>query len=47
MSKTIGMFALALGFAMAASHYDGAKGEETIIRVWGMGPAISTPAGVR
>jgi hypothetical protein len=28
-------------------HYDGAKGEETIIQVWGMGPATSTPAGVR
>jgi hypothetical protein len=25
-------------------HYDGAKGEECIIQVWGMGPAISTPA---
>ena len=25
-------------------HYDGAKGEETIIQVWGMGPATSTPA---
>jgi hypothetical protein len=24
-------------------HYDGAKGEETIIQVWGMGPATSTP----
>jgi quercetin dioxygenase-like cupin family protein len=28
-------------------HYDGAKGEETIIQVWGMGPATSTPAGKR
>src|SRR5437867_4828452 len=26
-------------------HYDGAKTEETIIQVWGMGPATSTPAG--
>ena len=26
-------------------HYDGAKNEETIIQVWGMGPATSTPAG--
>jgi hypothetical protein len=25
-------------------HYDGAKTEETIIQVWGMGPATSTPA---
>ena len=25
-------------------HYDGAKAEETIIQVWGMGPATSTPA---
>ena len=28
-------------------HYDGAKGEETIIRVWSMGPATSTPAEKR
>ena len=28
-------------------HYDGAKDEETIIQVWGMGPATSTPAGRR
>jgi quercetin dioxygenase-like cupin family protein len=26
-------------------HYDGAKGEECVIQVWGMGPATSTPAG--
>jgi hypothetical protein len=25
-------------------HYDGAKAEETIIQVWGMGPATATPA---
>ena len=25
-------------------HYDGAKGEECIIQVWGMGPATSVPA---
>jgi len=25
-------------------HYDGAKNEETVIQVWGMGPATSTPA---
>ena len=25
-------------------HYDGAKNEETIIQVWGMGPGTSTPA---
>ena len=25
-------------------HYDGAKGEECVIQVWGMGPATSTPA---
>lgn len=25
-------------------HYDGAKDEEIIIQVWGMGPATSTPA---
>ena len=25
-------------------HYDGAKDQETIIQVWGMGPATSTPA---
>ena len=28
-------------------HYDGAKGEETIIQVWGMGPATATPAEKR
>ena len=28
-------------------HYDGAKNEETIIQVWGMGPATSTPAEKR
>ena len=25
-------------------HFDGAKGEECVIQVWGMGPATSTPA---
>ena len=25
-------------------HYDGAKSEECVIQVWGMGPATSTPA---
>jgi hypothetical protein len=25
-------------------HYDGAKGEECVIQVSGMGPATSTPA---
>lgn len=25
-------------------HYDGAKGEPTVIQVWGMGPATSIPA---
>jgi oxalate decarboxylase/phosphoglucose isomerase-like protein (cupin superfamily) len=25
-------------------HYDGAKDEEVVIQVWGMGPATSTPA---
>ena len=25
-------------------HYDGAKGEECVIQVWGMGPATATPA---
>ena len=25
-------------------HYDGAKDGETVIQVWGMGPATSTPA---
>jgi len=25
-------------------HYDGAKTEECVIQVWGMGPATSTPA---
>ncbi|HTE14251.1 MAG TPA: cupin domain-containing protein [Burkholderiales bacterium] len=25
-------------------HYDGAKDQETIIQVWGMGPGTSTPA---
>jgi len=25
-------------------HYDGAKAEPTVIQVWGMGPATSTPA---
>jgi hypothetical protein len=28
-------------------HYDGAKGEETIIQVWGIGPATSFPAEQR
>ena len=28
-------------------HYDGEKNEETIIQVWGMGPATSTPAEKR
>jgi quercetin dioxygenase-like cupin family protein len=28
-------------------HYDGAKTDETIIQVWGMGPATSTPAEKR
>jgi quercetin dioxygenase-like cupin family protein len=28
-------------------HYDGAKNEETIIQVWGMGPATSTPVEKR
>ena len=28
-------------------HYDGAKDEEVVIQVWGMGPATSTPAGTR
>ena len=28
-------------------HYDGAKGEETVIQVWGMGPATSFPAEKR
>ncbi len=25
------------------ARYDGAKGEECVIQVWGMGPATSTP----
>jgi hypothetical protein len=32
---------------MALLDYDGAKTEETIIQVWGMGPATSTPAEKR
>jgi hypothetical protein len=28
-------------------HDDGAKNDETIIQVWGMGPATSTPAEKR
>ncbi len=28
-------------------HYDGAKNEEAVIQVWGMGPATSTPAEVK
>jgi len=28
-------------------HFDGAKDEETVIQVWGMGPATSTPAEKR
>ena len=28
-------------------HYDGAKNEETVIQVWGMGPATSTPSEKR
>jgi hypothetical protein len=29
------------------SVYDGAKDEETVIQVWGVGPATSTPAEKR
>jgi quercetin dioxygenase-like cupin family protein len=28
-------------------HYDGARDEEAVIQVWGMGPATSTPAEKR
>ena len=28
-------------------HYDGAKNDEAVIQVWGMGPATSTPAEKR
>ena len=28
-------------------HYDGAKDDEAVIQVWGMGPATSTPAEKR
>ena len=28
-------------------HYDGAKSDETVIQVWGMGPATATPAEKR
>ena len=28
-------------------HYDGAKDEETVIQVWGIGPATATPAEKR
>jgi len=28
-------------------HYDGAKNEEAVIQVWGMGPVTSTPAEKR
>jgi len=28
-------------------HYDGAKNEEAVIQVWGVGPATSTPAEKR
>jgi hypothetical protein len=28
-------------------HYGGAKDEETVIQVWGMGPATATPAEKR
>jgi hypothetical protein len=28
-------------------HFDGAKDEETVIQVWGMGPATATPAEKR
>ncbi len=28
-------------------HYDGAKDEETVIQVWGMGPATSYPVEQR
>jgi hypothetical protein len=31
----------------AVDHYDGARGEETIIQVWGMGPATATPVEKR
>ncbi len=30
-----------------AVHYDGAKDEETIIQVWGIGPVKTTPAEVK
>jgi hypothetical protein len=26
-------------------HYDGAKGEEAVIQVWGIGPVTTTAAG--
>jgi hypothetical protein len=28
-------------------HYDGAKDDETVIQVWGMGPATAFPAEER
>jgi hypothetical protein len=28
-------------------HYDGAKDEDTVIQIWGIGPAASTPAEKR
>jgi mannose-6-phosphate isomerase-like protein (cupin superfamily) len=28
-------------------HFDGAKAEDVIIQIWGMGPATSTPVGKR
>jgi hypothetical protein len=46
MSRTARVLPLAVHYANKV-HYDGAKNEETIIQVWGMGPATSTPAEKR
>lgn len=36
-----------LALAVGKVHFDGAKDEEVVIQVWGMGPATSTPAEKR
>jgi hypothetical protein len=48
IALSVALLALTLGVPSSHSggkvHDDGAKAEETIIQVWGMGPATSTPA---
>ncbi len=47
MTRTIFLTVLLLALAVPSGYGAGAKTEETIIQVWGMGPATSTPAEKR